>query len=145
MHYGPHNSRLSPKAYTVTFICSDVIALILQSAGGALADTAANLASATTGTNVMVAGLSFQVVSLTVFCLLCAEFFWRVKADRKQVRATNWAAGSVEKPHSDIKGFKTFLGSKLLLSSLPSSLANNQNSLRTRNHSHHGPLRFPSC
>lgn len=110
MHYGVDNSRLSPKAYTITFICSDFIALVLQSVGGAIADTAATLASAGTGTNIMVAGLSFQVISLTAFILLCTEFFWKVKNDKKRVVATHWADRDIGRPNAEVKGFHIFLG-----------------------------------
>lgn len=108
-HYGIYNSRLSPKAYTIGFIASDFLALVLQSAGGAIAETANNRATSKAGTNVMVGGLAFQVASLVVFCVLAAEFFWKVKADRKHIRATNWAYGVPEKPAGDIDGLKTFL------------------------------------
>lgn len=113
MHYGAHNSRISPKAYTITFICSDSIALILQSVGGALADTASTLAGENTGVHVMVAGLSFQVISLTAFIFLCAEFFWKVKNDRKQVTATSWANRDIGGAPPEVKGYKVFLSGKL--------------------------------
>jgi hypothetical protein len=85
MHYGPHNSRLTPRTYTITFMCSDFIALVLQSAGGGIADQGTLSASARNGgVHLMVAGLSFQVLSILIFIGLCAEFFWRVKNERKQ-------------------------------------------------------------
>jgi hypothetical protein len=85
MHYGPHNSRLTPKAYTITFMCSDLIALVLQSAGGGIADQSSLSRSVrNSGVHLMVAGLSFQVLSILVFMVLCGEFFWRVKNDRNQ-------------------------------------------------------------
>jgi hypothetical protein len=86
-----------------------VVALILQSAGGALADAAADIAGTTIGTNVMVAGLSFQVFSLTAFTLLCAEFFWRVKGDRKRAAARERACQEAARPSTDIKGYRLFL------------------------------------
>jgi RTA1 like protein len=88
----------------------------LQSAGGAIADTAGTVAVENTGTNVMVAGLSFQVISLTAFILLCTEFFWKVKKDKKQVAATNWADRDTGRPNPEVKGFHVFLGGKLLSS-----------------------------
>ncbi|KAH7323645.1 RTA1 like protein-domain-containing protein [Rhexocercosporidium sp. MPI-PUGE-AT-0058] len=108
-HHGIHNSRLSPKTYTIGFIASDVLALVLQSAGGAIAETANDRATSKAGTNIMVGGLAFQVASLVVFGALAAEFFWRVKTDRNHIRATNWAYGVPEKPAGDIDGLKTFL------------------------------------
>lgn len=108
-HYGVYNSRLSPKAYTIGFVASDFLALVLQSAGGAVAETANDRTTSKAGTNVMVGGLAFQVASLIVFCVLAAEFFWKVKADRKHIRATNWAYGVPEKPAGDIDGLKMFI------------------------------------
>jgi hypothetical protein len=86
------------------------VALILQSVGGGVADNAASLDAANTGVNVMVAGLCFQLASLTLFSLLAAEFFYNVKKDRKQIRNTNWAAGKVEHPPTDVSGLKIFIG-----------------------------------
>ncbi len=82
---------------------------MLQSAGGALAETANDKATSKAGTNIMVGGLAFQVASLTLFSVLAAEFFWKVKGDRKHIRATNWAYGVSEKPEGDIDGLKTFV------------------------------------
>ena len=45
----------------------------------------------------MVAGLSFQVISLVCFIVLCAEFFWNVRTDKRILRATDWAAGTSQK------------------------------------------------
>jgi hypothetical protein len=109
VHYGVHNSRLSPKAYTITFICSDFIALVLQSVGGALADTAATVAGSDIGVHVMVAGLSFQVISLIAFISLCVEFFWRVKNDRRRVAATSWANRETGRVAPEVKGYRVFL------------------------------------
>jgi RTA1 like protein len=103
MHYGPRNSRLTPKTYTITFMFSDFIALVLQSAGGGIADQGSLTPSARNGgVHLMVAGLSFQVLSILIFIGLCAEFFWRVKNDRKQ---------SMRSQHCDAasRHFKLFL------------------------------------
>lgn len=111
---------MSPKAYTIGFIASDFLALILQSAGGAVAETANDRATSKAGTNIMVGGLAFQLASLVVFSLLAAEFFSSVKADRKHIRATNWAYGVPEKPAGDIDGSETCLfGSFYLAVALP--------------------------
>ncbi|TVY32923.1 Sphingoid long-chain base transporter [Lachnellula occidentalis] len=110
MHYGRHNSRITPKQYTLAFITADSIALVLQAVGGALADTA----SAKSGTDVMVAGLAFQVISLALFIGLAGEFFWNVRRDRLVLRATNWAKRSVERPAPDAGGFKFFLAAFII-------------------------------
>jgi len=64
------------------FISSDVFSLILQAAGGALADTANTVDASWQGIDIMVAGLSFQVVSLTVFAALSFDVAWKVRKGR---------------------------------------------------------------
>ena len=56
----------------------DFISLLLQAIGGALASTANTQDQLNRGTNIMIAGLSFQVASLLLFMLLCADFALRV-------------------------------------------------------------------
>ena len=77
--YGEHLARFKPRTYTIIFVCSDIFALVLQAIGGALADTADTGSDLQqTGINIMIAGLAFQVVSLTIFIALCLDFGWRV-------------------------------------------------------------------
>ena len=76
---GEHHARFKPKTYTIIFISCDVFSLVLQALGGALADTAKPKSSLLhTGVNIMIAGLAFQVISLTIFMLLCGDFARRV-------------------------------------------------------------------
>tara|TARA_R110002060_G_scaffold33975_2_gene44828 strand:- start:11 stop:469 length:459 start_codon:yes stop_codon:yes gene_type:complete len=72
--YGQHISRLKPRSYTIIFMSCDLVSLILQSAGGAMASIADTQEDTDMGVNVMIAGLIAQVVSLTVFAILCADF-----------------------------------------------------------------------
>jgi hypothetical protein len=65
--------------YTIIFITCDFISLLLQAAGGAIASGANTASTDQMGINIMIAGLSFQVASLFLFILLCAEFGWRVR------------------------------------------------------------------
>ena len=117
VHYGIHNSRLSPKAYSITFMTSDFIALVLQSVGGGIADVASTTGGRNNGVHIMVAGLSFQVISLVLFISLAAEFFLKVKKDRSRSKGTDWEAGQTSQASS--KGYKTFVWGT---SPLPSSL-----------------------
>ena len=80
--YGEGNSIVKPKVYTIVFMISDFISLVLQGAGGGLAATADTQDSAQTGINIMIAGLSFQVVSLTLFAIACAWFALNVKKNK---------------------------------------------------------------
>ncbi|EEQ87219.2 parasitic phase-specific protein PSP-1 [Blastomyces dermatitidis ER-3] len=72
-------SRLKPKQYAWIFIPCDIISLVLQGLGGGVASVATRRhEDGTTGVNIMIAGLAFQVFSLLIFILLLAEFFVRV-------------------------------------------------------------------
>ena len=87
--YGEELARFKPHTYTRIFICSDIFALVLQAAGGAITDTADSGSSLQqTGINIMIAGLAFQVVSLTIYIVLCADFAWRVRKARRSSRET---------------------------------------------------------
>jgi len=72
--YGAHLSRLRPRSYTLIFMGCDGISLILQSAGGAIASIANTQKGSDLGVHIMIAGLVSQVVSLTIFAALCADF-----------------------------------------------------------------------
>ncbi|KAL4784865.1 RTA1 like protein-domain-containing protein [Aspergillus varians] len=79
--YGEKISYFKPRTYTITFISFDLIALILQAAGGAMASTAepGDKAATDLGVNVMIAGLACQVVSLGIFAALATYFYLRVR------------------------------------------------------------------
>ncbi|KAF7899540.1 hypothetical protein EAF00_003876 [Botryotinia globosa] len=96
LHYGPHLSRFSPKAISITFMAADWIALTLQAAGGAIADTAATKAEMNSGTNILVAGLSFQVFGLILFMMAVVEYAFKVSGERTRRQAADWAAGEGE-------------------------------------------------
>ncbi|KPM40425.1 hypothetical protein AK830_g6105 [Neonectria ditissima] len=76
--FGPENSRLPPEYYTRIFIPCDVISLVLQALGGGMASVAShNHDSADTGSNIMIAGLAFQVATILCFVLASADFAFR--------------------------------------------------------------------
>lgn len=81
--YGQHLSRFRPKTYTKIFIGCDFFSLVLQAAGGGMAASASDNASAQNGINIMIAGLAFQVVSLTVFMALCADFAFTLSKSKE--------------------------------------------------------------
>ncbi|KAG5664748.1 hypothetical protein KAF25_008482 [Fusarium avenaceum] len=73
--FGPENSRISPEYYTRIFIPCDLISLILQAVGGGMASTAARMGqSAATGTDIMIAGLVFQVITIIGFIACSIDF-----------------------------------------------------------------------
>ncbi|KAJ4299022.1 hypothetical protein N0V90_004266 [Kalmusia sp. IMI 367209] len=89
--FGESWSRLRPAWYTYIFITGDIISLVLQGAGGGLAATADNGTSTQDlGTNLMIAGVIFQVVILSIFGYLLAEYTLRTyrRRDKLSMAAT---------------------------------------------------------
>ncbi|GKZ34744.1 hypothetical protein AbraIFM66950_005100 [Aspergillus brasiliensis] len=101
--FGPQSSILSPKLYLWIFCTCDIVSLVVQAAGGGMASSGAggggssgsstnsststsalstratnSSSSQSTGTHIMVGGIIFQLVSITVFVVLGADFAWRV-------------------------------------------------------------------
>ncbi|RAL58755.1 hypothetical protein DID88_009170 [Monilinia fructigena] len=76
--YGQEISRFKPGTYTIIFCTCDIISLLLQAVGGAIASLGKTASQVDVGKNIMLAGLAFQVFSLLLFAILCAEFAWRV-------------------------------------------------------------------
>ncbi|PVH71669.1 RTA1-domain-containing protein [Cadophora sp. DSE1049] len=102
MLYAPQLSRFKPRTYTIIFCTSDLISLILQAAGGAIASIATTQDDVDTGTDIMIAGLIFQVVSLVTFVLLCCDFALRLHKNRNAWNTQNASVYSSWK-------FKAFL------------------------------------
>ena len=75
---GPQFSLLKPKAYLWVFCSCDFVSLFIQAAGGGLASAEANTNKSTTpGTHFIVAGILFQLLSMTVFSACFAFFLYR--------------------------------------------------------------------
>ncbi|KAF4468428.1 RTA1 like family [Fusarium albosuccineum] len=134
--FGPENSRLPPEYYTrivslpiqinsvkqltqcpVQFIPCDVISLILQALGGALASVSSHQhEDPKTGSNIMIAGLAFQVATILGFILCSLDFALRTM--RRQ-RALGDAALD-QRPQvvkvRNSRRFKAFLGALSLAS-----------------------------
>jgi len=89
--FGADISRLPPKAYTIMFILFDLVSLILQAAGGALASLANTREEEQRGTHIMLGGLSWQVFTLTVFMILCADFAYRVMKNKDRFTSEHTA------------------------------------------------------
>ncbi|KAF3931425.1 hypothetical protein ABW19_dt0202265 [Dactylella cylindrospora] len=104
--FGEDISRIKPRWYTYIFITCDFISLILQAAGGALASTGETPDETQVGTNVTIAGLAWQVFTMTLFMALCAEFAWRCYKNRSSFDATQASLRSSWK----FKGFLIALG-----------------------------------
>jgi hypothetical protein len=89
--YDENLSSFSPRFYTLTFITFDFIALLLQAASGGIASGATTASSNKMGINMMVAGVGWQVASLGIFAILCAELGWRAYRSSESQRNPNFA------------------------------------------------------
>ncbi|CZS91452.1 related to YER185w, Rta1p [Rhynchosporium graminicola] len=84
--FGPENSRIAPETYTRFFIPCDLVSLLLQAAGGGIASSASHQHKSTKiGDHIMVAGLAFQVATLFIFMVLCADFAIRTSRRYKSL------------------------------------------------------------
>ncbi|KAF2009399.1 sphingoid long-chain base transporter RSB1 [Aaosphaeria arxii CBS 175.79] len=92
LSFGAEWSRLRPAWYTYIFIAGDLLSLILQGAGGGLAATADPGSSLQdVGTNLMIAGVIWQVVCLAIFGYFLAEYGIRTNRRRSQLDPEAWA------------------------------------------------------
>ncbi|KAF4451290.1 hypothetical protein F53441_5711 [Fusarium austroafricanum] len=88
--FGAQWSVLKPKWYTIIFITADVVSLVLQAAGGGITATA-DLKDRDTinmGNDIMIAGIAFQVVTLSIFLILAMLFCIRRVLAAKRVPLT---------------------------------------------------------
>ncbi|KAJ7871061.1 RTA1 like protein-domain-containing protein [Mycena leptocephala] len=80
---GPVYSRLSPKLYTILFLCCDIVSLVVQAVGGGMAATAVNEnRDPTKGGNIILGGIVFQMVTIAVYVLCATEFLLRYLRNR---------------------------------------------------------------
>ncbi|KAI8623730.1 RTA1-domain-containing protein [Xylariaceae sp. FL1651] len=68
---------IHPRLYSRVFVPSDIVALIVQAAGGAIS-TSEDVATTgvSPGAAIVIAGLTFQLVSLTIFFILFGAILW---------------------------------------------------------------------
>ncbi|KAJ7615566.1 RTA1-domain-containing protein [Roridomyces roridus] len=75
---GTRYSRLSPKWYSIIFCSCDIISLSVQGFGGTLASLAVGKSeSPDHGAHIMLGGIIFQMVTISIYILLATEFFVR--------------------------------------------------------------------
>ncbi|KAL8837123.1 MAG: hypothetical protein Q9205_005672 [Flavoplaca limonia] len=83
--FGPEYSRLPPKWYTWIFISCDLLSLIMQGAGGGIAASAEGESTQDIGSNLMLAGIVWQVITLLIFAALAADFVFRTSRARSNL------------------------------------------------------------
>ncbi|KAL8290244.1 hypothetical protein RQP46_003183 [Phenoliferia psychrophenolica] len=84
---GPQYSRLRPNLYLVVFCLADLVAIVVQAIGGAMAALALEQRKdSKVGTHIMVGGIAFQTFSMIIFCGLFADFFLAARKDASYAR-----------------------------------------------------------
>jgi len=76
---GRQYSIISPRLYLYIFCTCDFISLVVQAIGGGIASGATTQSVTNLGTNIMVAGIIFQLATITVFVYFFCNFLWRVE------------------------------------------------------------------
>ena len=112
--YGEGLSRFRPRTYTITFMLSDFIALVLQASGGAI--LGGNDKSKTDlGLAVIKTGLAAHLIAIAVFVMLAAEYGYQVYRRRDE-----WNTKFTDLQHS--RKFHLFLiGMLVMISSIDGS------------------------
>lgn len=100
---GRDYSRIRPKYYTWIFIMCDLLSLVLQGAGGGIAATANTNTTQDVGNDLMMAGISWQVVTLLAFGILVADYCHRAYKNR-----ASFTPATVALLHS--RNFQLFAG-----------------------------------
>lgn len=82
--YGKEYALFKPMMYSYFFIGCDVLSIVLQAIGGALASIADDNQGTWEGTYVMIAGLACQVVSMSIFLSLLIHFLMKIYSKHSQ-------------------------------------------------------------
>ena len=84
--YGHSLSWFTPRFITCFFVGWDFLSLVLQAAGGAIASTSnSGSPGQQSGINIMIAGLSTQLVSTFAFICVCCQLAWSVTRNSARV------------------------------------------------------------
>jgi len=79
---GSRYSWISAKKYSLIFVSADVLALLIQAGGGAMASIADTQAGSDRGGNIMLVGIILQIVAMTVYIIVAADFLRRFFANK---------------------------------------------------------------
>ena len=89
--FGTAISWFQPRKVTLCFISCDITSLVLQAIGGGIAASADSHSSTWTGIDIMIVGLSTQVLSTTAFCLVCLQLMWSAWRRPQDIREDTFA------------------------------------------------------
>ncbi|KAK4167971.1 RTA1 like protein-domain-containing protein [Cladorrhinum sp. PSN259] len=119
---GRQTSLLSPKLYALIFCTCDVLSLIIQAIGGGMAAQATNRKGGDTapGTHTMVAGIVFQLFTMTIFAGLVCDFLRRVFVlQQRQQQGQSTSTGNINEEGRERKnGLLLTKRMKLVLGSM---------------------------
>ena len=92
---GRQYSPISPRLYLYIFCGCDIVSLVVQAVGGSSAAAAFNSlppGNTKPGTNIMVGGIIFQLVSISIFLVFFCLVLFRARRELKFARAVNLVA-----------------------------------------------------
>lgn len=108
---GPEHSRMKPRLYPWVFIGCDFGSIILQAIGGGIAASAGDNVSdpklLKVGNGMIVAGIAFQVATMTVCGLLMLDYFLRFRKATKN-GVTSHVESEYEKDQASPKIARNF-------------------------------------
>lgn len=122
LYGGPQYSRLRPNLYPWVFVGCDWGSIILQACGGGIAASAGQQNSAAlldAGNGLIVAGIAFQVFTMSVCGILVLDFgirFWRATSQKK-AETSNTLQTGYETDRNDTRkmlNLKIFMGAVIL-------------------------------
>lgn len=95
--FGEEFSVIKARYYTYIFIAADLLSLIMQGAGGGIASNAdAGSSQEETGNDLLMAGISWQVVALFFFILMASWYIVRRRSALKQYPLSTEAATTIK-------------------------------------------------
>lgn len=109
-YFSPELSRFKPKLFYYIFIPCDIFSLVLQAAGGALSTTSSGQSQI--GVDLALAGMSFQVFTILLFCGFFADYMIRYfrSGQRHAADMGSWAGQALR-----LKLFFGFMALAVLL------------------------------
>lgn len=91
--------------YSIVFVGCDLISLVLQAIGGAMAASADDDEGSDLGAKIMIAGLISQVVSMVLFFLVWGDFILRTR----RAKRSGMLAGTQPPLYDYLRSTKTFM------------------------------------
>ncbi|KAJ5155452.1 hypothetical protein N7492_008255 [Penicillium capsulatum] len=84
IYVGPRYSRLEPRLFTWVFVGCDAASIALQAAGGGVVNSAGDdMNWMQAGNHIIIAGIAFQVATVSVCGILAVDFFIAAWKDRR--------------------------------------------------------------